>query len=391
MAATLVVNTGSTSIKCALYREGASIVSFSFEETDVGFDLCIERAGIRGKCMPITSAEYMDALSYAINEMIAQKDCEQVAEITAVAVRVVAPGDRFTKHQVIDDAYVGELKEAEQFAPLHVPPVLAAITDLRTALPHAILVAVSDSAFHRTMPSYAREYSILPSDANRFGIRRYGYHGISVSSVVRRMDAVLGNVPERALVLHLGGGTSVTALRRGESIETSMGFAPASGLMMNTRAGDLDAAAFLGLSTGLERDRIAMHHYLNNEGGFSAVAGVHDMRHVLKAWKEGEPRAIQAVSMFTHQLTKLAGGFATVLGGLDALVLTATAAIRNPEFRALVLAPLAPLGILIDEQKNSELVQEEGLIHAPGSVPIAVMRNNEFGEMARIASDLLAS
>ena len=385
MATALIINPGSTSKKFALYRDTEQVVTFRYEETGGGFDVCEETASERGKCVPVSATEYRDAFSHTLIHLAEKGHIKDQSEISAVGVRVVAPGLRFAEHTVVDDDYLATLESRQRFAPLHIPPVIRLLQEARELLPNQKVIAVSDSAFHRTMPEAARSYSAPPDDREQLELERYGYHGLSVASIARRLEATFGTVPARTIVAHVGGGVSVTALRDGVSVETSMSFTPASGLMMSSRAGDLDAGAFLSLMDDKKLSGEKAHEYLHRSGGFVGVTGLKDMRLVLKQYEEGNEEAVLAVSMYQHQLTKLFGAYFAVLGGLDALVLTATAVVRNAELRALILDPLDSLGVKFDPDKNSVLIGQEGLIDSSDSqVKIAVLKTDELGEIARV-------
>lgn len=390
MASSIILNPGSTSKKFALYRGETVQLSMSFEETGQGFNLCVEEAGQKKDCRGISASEYKRALEAFLDYLLQQKLIKYVGEIGAVGVRVVAPGRQFAKHAVIDDAYASALKAREKFAPLHVPPVLEEIAAVKEVLPQAKLVAVSDSAFHQTKPDHARLYSLPKDDTDLLEIERYGYHGISVSSVVNRVPSLLGDMPERMVVAHVGGGVSLTALVAGRSIDNSMGFVPASGMMMSGRAGDLDAGALLGVLDGKSLRGVAAHTYLNNEGGFAGVSGVKDMRIILNRRAQDDKEAELAFNMYLYQFKKILGSFYAALGGLDALVFTATAVYRNSELRNHLLSGTQCLGIEVDQEKNEALTGAEGIFSRDDSqVKVVVMKTDEFGDMNRVVQTFI--
>lgn len=390
MASTLILNPGSTSKKFALYRGDLVQLAMTFEETGKGFQLSIEESGQQTESRGVSASDHKHALEFFLDYLVENKIIKYAGEISAVGVRVVAPGRLFTDHREVDDAYLGTLQSRKKFAPLHIPPVVEEIESVRKVLPKSKVIAVSDSAFHQQKPDYAKGYSLPGDDAKMLEIERYGYHGISVSSVARRVPSLLGETPKRMIIAHVGGGVSLSALMDGKSIDNSMGFVPASGLMMSGRAGDLDAGALLGVIDSKSLKGEAAHLYLNNEGGFAGVAGVKDMRIVLKRVMEGDQDAKLALEMYQYQFKKILGSFYAALGGLDALVLTATAAFRNPELRSHLLQGTECLGISIDQGKNEDLVGQEGVFSAPdSSVTVAVMKTDEFGEMNRTVQQFI--
>lgn len=191
-------------------------------------------------------------------------------------------------------------------------------------------------------------------------------------------------------MLHVGGGISATALHYEESVDTSMGFSPASGVMMGKRVGEFDADALIALMARKgERSINALSMYLNTECGFKGVVGYADLRLVLQKYTEGDPNAAEAMQMFRYQLHRQIGGHVALLGGLDAFVFTGTAVVRNPFIRSFILDGLAGLGLVLDSEKNDSLVGKEGMIHSDrGEVPIGVMRSDEMGEIARVVRKL---
>lgn len=390
MATTLIVNPGSTSKKYALYEDGQELISIRLEKTGSGFDVCEIINHENSKCQPVAVDQYKNALKYSLSRLLDGGYIKSEQEIEAVGVRVVAPGNAFAKHSLVDKQYIQLLEAEEVSAPLHIPPILEALLEVREILPQAKLVAASDSAFHVTHPEFVNRYSLPKSDADSLDIKRYGYHGLSVASIASRLQSVFGTVPARTLVCHIGGGISVTALKDGVSFDSSMGFSPMSGLMMSGRAGDIDGSAVLALLEKSDKSGVELHKYLNEQSGFAGILGASDMRQVLNLKNDKNPDAELAFSMFRYQFTKLVGGLMAGLGGVDALVLTATAAVRNPELRRELLTGLTSLGIEFDNDKNSTLINKEGRIENQYSIAsIAVMKTDELGEIDKVVRQFL--
>ncbi|MCB9811380.1 hypothetical protein H6783_00535 [Candidatus Nomurabacteria bacterium] len=390
MATTLIVNTGSTSKKFSLFADGILRASVRLEVTPAGHEMCVSTETEELVCSPITLDAYDNALAFTLTTLQSRSDIADVSAIDAVGVRVVAPGTEFTKHQEVTEAFLAALSARESLAPLHIPPTLTAISQVTEALPQARIVAVSDSAFHTSRPEFVWRYSLPQADADTYDLHKFGYHGLSMASIARRLPEVFSAVPARTIVCHLGGGISMTALRDGRSFDTTMGFAPASGLMMSGRGGDLDAALLLGLMESKQLSVAELHDYLNHQCGFTGVAGVSDMRSLLDKVAAHDADGELAFAMFTHQFKKTIGSLIAALGGLDALVLTATAAVRNPMLRFALLEPLKPLGIEVDRHRNQETVNTDGrLEHADSRVQLAVMTTDELGEMDRVTQSFL--
>lgn len=339
----------------------------------------------------ITDAEYTESIDRLLDTARKYGCIDTAHPITIVAVRVVAPGSRFNYHQLIDGAFLEALQATVASAPLHVPPTIAEIEAVQRALPQATLVAASDSAFHSTKPIEAARYSIQNDDTESLDIRRFGYHGLSVRSIVRRLHAVTGQNPSRAIVVHIGSGVSVTAVRDGLSIDTTMGFAPGSGVVMASRAGDLDAGALLELMRRKSMGLDDAYTYLHTRGGLQGMTGEADFRHVLERYAKGDLAAVEAMQVFAYSVKQRVGAMMAALGGVDCVVLTATAAERSPVLRRMCLSGLEDMGLRLDVDKNDQYVSREGVIsERQAPIKIVVMKTDEVGEMERVAAQLLS-
>lgn len=387
MATTLVINPGSSSRKYALYKEGRLVVELRFEDTDSGFEVCSQVAGSQQNCESIRGDDFAEAFSRvveAVNSYLFRE--ERGNRLDTVVVRVVAPGTFFQKHAIINDSYIQELKKRASAAPLHIPVVMREIENVQKHFRQVPLLAASDSAFHSEMPPQAREYSIARKDVNQFDIHRFGYHGLSVSSIVRRLHALIGVDPERLIVCHIGNGTSVTAVKNGKGVETTMGYAPATGLPMGSRAGDIDNAALLELMRVKHWRPSEAEMYINSNGGLAGLAGDSDIRRLLDRRSQNDATAIQALNSFAYSIQKAIAAQTVALGGLDVLVLTATAAVRSAELRSIIMQGLSHLGVQISKDRNDFLVGKDGVISIHDSeVKVVVMRTDEMGEMAQVA------
>ena len=385
MDTTLVINPGSSSKKYALYRGGRELLRAHFEHTERGYGACVEVNGVRERNEASSLREYAAALPDVLERATAAGIITHTSHITRVGVRVVAPGTFFTKHRLVDHAYLTRLREVRAFAPLHTPHVLDELLACAEALPHTRTIGVSDSAFHVTMPNESRRYSIPRRDIEALDLYRFGYHGVSLMSVVRQLHDDHGPLPHRMVVCHVGSGVSVTALRHGKSVDTTMGFAPTSGLAMGTRAGDLDPAALVYLMRTRGMDADSLERYISEESGLRGMLGNADLRVALDRRARGDQSAIIAINLYVRGIRKAIGAMAAVLGGIDALVLTATAPERNPTVRALICSELEHLGLILDGRTNESLGGRPGIVSAPESIPIHVVHTREMEEIARIA------
>jgi len=379
---TLVVNPGSSSKKYAFYRNGQKTLVVRFEKTSEGFGRSVSINKEEQHCDDVSVHMYREALQEVLNIAKKEKVVTSLADITHVVVRVVAPGTYFQTHREINEKFIGKLIRVESILPLHIPSVLEEITSVKKLLNKATLVGASDSAFHSTIPSKHAKCSLR--DAESLEVRRYGYHGLSVGSIVSKLPEVLGNVPSKVVVAHIGSGVSITALKDGQSLYNSMGYTPASGVMMGSRAGDIDPGALIEVLNKTETKLSGGHRYIQSNGGFAGLLGVTDLRTVLAREQQGDTAAIEALEIFIFNIQSQIATAITALGGIEALVLSATAMERNPDLRQRVLKGLEFFGFKIDEKANESLMNRPGIISFKDSqITVALVPTDEMGEMAK--------
>jgi acetate kinase len=385
MAVTLIINPGSSSKKYTLARDGRPVSTFRFERNEQSYELCREHNGAEQKCEGVTDIVYRSALSHVITVAIAEGIISSITEIERVGVRVVAPGTFFQSHRLVDGAYIDALRAREAVAPLHIPHTVSELAEVLRLLPEARIIGVSDSAFHQTMPREAREYAIEAEDTVTYDLYRFGYHGLSYASLARQLPQLLRGHASKVIACHIGSGMSMCALRHGESVDTTMGFGPGSGLMMGTRVGDVEPAVLLELMRIHHMKPLDMQTYLQTRGGFEGQTGESDFRHLLARLEAGDETVVSAFRQCIYRFQKTVGAYHAILGGLDAIVFTATAAERSPWLRALFLAGLEHMGIVLDETRNDEMVSRDGIVSPVGApVMVAVLRTNEFNEILTV-------
>jgi acetate kinase len=293
--------------------------------------------------------------------------------VDAVGVRVVHGGAKLIAPVRVDDAVIAEITALAGLAPLHNPLALKAIEETRRTNPDVPIVAVFDTAFHQTMPPVASSYAVPSS----LGVRRYGFHGISYSYVSSRVQA------RRHIICHLGNGASVCAIQDGRSVDTSMGFTPMEGLMMGTRAGDLDAGVLLYLLR-MGKNEQELDDLLNQRCGLLGVSGRSgDVRDLEEAARAGDEAAKLALEMFAYRVAKYIGAYAAVLGGVDAVTFTAGIGEHSSFIRSRVCQRLAFLGVELDEELNRASRTDERRI-SRGTVDVWVVPTNEEWEIARL-------
>ncbi len=351
----IIVNIGSSSKKYSLYVDGVKNTSWTFEKICANFKLTT--SGIERK------EEFIDLniFDHAINRVLS--DCKEkgIDVINEIAVRTVAPGDYFAEHRIVNDEFMQKFAMQEFLAPLHIHATRKELSMIREVLPNAKIVAASDTAFHFNKPNIAKQYGLPKELVNEYSFYRYGYHGHSVSSVWNRLKSNIdpSNV-SKTIVMHLGSGSSITALLDGRTIDTSMGFSPLEGLVMNTRSGTLDPSIIFALiSSGKSREEI--ERILNKESGLLGMSGKSsDMRDILRLSGEGDSDAKLALELFVYNVVKTVGSYIAVLGGVDSIVFTAAIGEGAPVVRRMIVNALSHFGMEIDEDENLKLLGNGG-------------------------------
>ena len=313
-------------------------------------------------------------------------------EIAAVGHRIVHGGEKYSTSILLDDQLIVELGEVSKLAPLHNPPALIGIKACMDLMPTTPMTAVFDTSFHQTMEKvaymYAIPYELYESDK----IRRYGFHGTSHNYVSQRAAELLGkDIKDLKIVTcHLGNGASITAVKHGKSVDTSMGFTPLAGLVMGTRTGDMDPAIVTYLMNEKGWDPKTVDTMMNKKSGVLGVSGVSsDFRDLEEAAAAGNDRAQLALDMFAFRVRKFIGGYAAVMGGLDAVVFTAGLGENSPNARRIILSGLEFLGIKVDDEKNNVRGKEAFFTTDDSTVKALVIPTNEELMIARDTQALL--
>jgi acetate kinase len=311
-------------------------------------------------------------------------------DIAAVGHRIVHGGEAFSTTTVINAEVKEELKKTFQLAPLHNPSGYRGIEVAEKIFANAVQVAVFDTAFHQTMPPEAYRFALPNSYYTDYNIRSYGFHGTSHKYVSEVANAHLGKADTNLISIHLGNGCSITAIKNGQSIDTSMGFGPLSGLIMGTRTGDIDPTVVFYLVNSLGYDIEQVSNLLNKRSGMQGLTGYSDMRDITKAINEGDENAKLAYDMYAYRIKKYIGSYAAALNGIDALIFTAGVGENDAIVRQLVCENMDYLGIAINKEENS--TRKPGLreVHtADSKVKILIIPTNEELEIANQCYALL--
>ena len=382
MAKVLSINAGSSSLKWKLFEmpserqlaEGATdILKQSTVKIKYGTDQAYESA------TPICN--YRDAVANLLSNLQTLGLVQNLDEITGIGHRVVAGGELFSAPIVIDDRVLAQIRALRDYAPLHNPVEADCIAIFRKMMPWALEVAVFDTAFHQTMKPVNYLYSIPYEYYQKYGVRKYGAHGTSVRYVSAHAAKMLRKplAQMRMIVMHLGACSSITAIQNGQSVDTSMGFTPLSGVTMGTRSGDVDVSLIGYLMKKLAiTDVDQMIDILNTESGLRGISGIsHDVRD-LEAAAPTNPRAKLALDIFVNRIVKYVGAYAALMDGVDVLVFTAGIGEHSSDIRARVMQSLDYLGARIDASLNTQIHDNAGDITAADSkVKTLVIPTNE--------------
>lgn len=381
----LVLNCGSSSVKYKLFDMNSGEVLGSGGVEKIGMKGSFLKHTRRDGQKVILEGEVLEhqlAIEYILGVLTSKKHgaIENLEEINAVGHRVVHGGERFNSSVIINDEVIKKIEECIEIAPLHNPPNLAGIRAIEELLPAVPQVAVFDTAFHQTMPEHAYMYAIPYALYKKYGIRRYGFHGTSHRYVSKRAAEFLNLDYNHSKIItaHIGNGGSITAVKNGKSIDTSMGFTPVEGLMMGTRSGDVD----LGVVTYLmDKEMIgtsATTTLFNKHSGVLGISGVSsDMRDIENAIAENNERARLALAMYEYRIKKYIGAYAAALNGVDAIIFTGGVGENQTVTRQRVCEELSYLGIEVDPEKN-KIRGEELEISTPNShIKVAVIPTDE--------------
>ena len=395
----LVVNAGSSSLKYQLIdMENESVLAKGNCEqigTESTFTHKVPSDETKNiKALPMEMQDHAAALKIVLDTLV---DAEHgvigsVKEIDAVGHRVLHGGEKFSGSVLVDDKVEEAIKECFNLGPLHNPANLTGIKACQKIMPGVPQVAVFDTGFHQTMPDYAYMYALPYEYYEKYGIRRYGFHGTSHRFVSKKCIELLGN-PEHSKIVtcHLGNGSSISAVVDGKCFDTTMGVTPLEGIMMGTRCGSIDPAIvpIIMKKEGLTPDE--MDTVMNKKSGMLGLCGTSDNRTIESRAKEGDKRAKLIESMLCHQLTKYIGGYAAAMGGLDAIVFTGGIGENNPQYRDRVCDKLKFMGVEINYEINDKLKRgPEGEISTPNSkVKVYVICTNEELMIARDTKEIV--
>ncbi len=394
----LVLNCGSSSIKYALYNMDDKSVMTSGGAERVGLDGAFVKVKLPNgekKTVMHDIPEHTEGVKF-IFSLLTDPEIgviKNLNEIDAVGHRMVHGGEKFNKSVVLTDEVLKTFEECIDLAPLHNPANLKGVKAVSELMPGLPQVGVFDTAFHQTMPAHSYLYAIPYELYEKYGVRRYGFHGTSHRYVSKRVCDFLGVNPadKKVITCHIGNGGSIAAVDGGKCVDTSMGLTPLEGLMMGTRSGDIDGGAITFLEKKLGLDADGMSNLLNKKSGVLGITGISsDMREIESANDEGNERAKLALDMYSYRIKKYVGAYAAAMGGCDIIVFTAGVGENQASMREDVCKNMEYMGVKLDVEKNKTIRGEEAIISTPDSkVTVCVIPTDEELMIATDTMNLL--
>ncbi len=381
----LVLNCGSSSVKYKLIesQDGNVLAEGGVEKIGLPDSfLKFKRADGSKETITVSMPDHKEAVKNVLKILTDPKEgvIKSFEEIQAVGHRVVHGMEKFNKSMLITPEVIEQVKECYPVAPLHNPANITGIEAITDLIPGVPQVGVFDTAFHQTMPAKAYMYALPYETYEKYGVRRYGFHGTSHRYVSRRACEFLGLPYEnqRIITCHIGNGGSITAVKDGISVDTTMGLTPTEGLVMGTRVGDVDPGALAYLMKCENLDADSLGNVINKKSGVLGVSGISsDMRDIEDAIAAGNERAKLAMDMYEYRILKYIGAYTAVLGGADVIVFTAGVGENSPELREAVCEKLAYMGVTLDKEANRSRGKEVVISGADSKVKVVVIPTDE--------------
>ena len=373
----LIINTGSSSKRYSFYQGEKLSLSAYFERDKEKF---VVTYGVE-ETKEISKNVFLDSLSAFYNALKLGGHLVTENDIAVIGVRLVAPGEYFTEDRMVDEAFLEKLNTISSQDIAHILPIQKELERAKELFGEIKVIAVSDSAFHTTMPSVAKSYALPASLIKEEGISRFGYHGISLAGIVSTLSSRLWGLEKRVIICHLGSGASITALLDGKSIDTSMGYSPLEGLVMSSRVGNIDVGTVLHLAE--KKGVQELQEIFYTQSGLLALSGLSDdMRVLIDAEKEGHKGARRAIEAFIYAIQKHIGMYVSILGGVDLIVFSGTIGERSFIMREKICNTLGWLNVHIDTEKNIQ-AKSCDYIGREGSLGVCVVHSDEDFEMMK--------
>ncbi len=390
----LVLNCGSSSIKYQLFNmsNGCDLMAKGLLERIGLNDSILTHKPTKGEQYRVVNdiPDHTTGINLVMAALTDPKHgvIKNVNEIKAVGHRVVNGGERYKESVLVDNEVKHQIEICSDLAPLHNPANLKGILSVEKLIPGVPQVAVFDTSFHQTMPDYAYMYALPYEYYEKYKIRKYGYHGTSHKFVASKAAGILGKDIKdlKIITCHLGNGASITAIRQGKSIDTSMGFTPVDGLIMGTRTGEIDPGVLIYIADKEHLNVTGVNNLINKKSGMAGISQLSsDMRDLEAAAAEGNEKAILALNMYAYKVKKFIGSYIAVLNGLDLLVFTGGVGENDFKMRAMICSDMESLGIELDFDANNGVRGKDKIISRPQSKATVMCINTD--EEFVIASD----
>ena len=380
----LVINCGSSSLKYQLINSDTEDVLAKGLCERIGIDgrLVYQKAGCDKEITEAAMPTHKEAIQMVLDALVNDKTgaIKSLSEVNAVGHRIVHGGEKFASSVVITDEVLEAVAQCNDLAPLHNPANLIGINACKELMPGEPMVAVFDTAFHQTMPEKAYLYGLPYEYYENYKVRRYGFHGTSHSFVSKETARFLGMDLENSkiIVCHLGNGASISAVKDGKCVDTSMGLTPLEGLVMGTRSGDIDPAIMEYIAKKEDLDIAGVMNVLNKKSGLEGISGLSsDFRDLTAGAKEGNKRAIAAIEVFCYRVAKYVGSYVAAMNGVDAIAFTAGIGENVGLVREKICSYLGYLGITLDAEANAKSGDNCVISAADSKVKVAVIPTNE--------------
>ena len=385
------INAGSSSLKFSLINmdDESVIASGVFERIGIDGSYTIKFNGEKHK-EEVTLNNHVDAVNILLDKLISLNIVKSLEEIEGVGHRVVQGKDLFDKTVLVDDEVMEKLESIKHFAPLHNPANMLGIEAFKKALPNVPNTVVFDTAFHQTMDAVEYMYPVPYEWYEKYGIRKYGAHGTSHRYITETVSEILGTDKLKLISCHIGNGASITAVKDGKCVDTSMGFTPLAGVMMGTRSGDIDPSLLPPVMEAENKDINEIINDLNKKSGVLGLSGISsDMRDLEDAYNEGNERAILTMNKYVRRITDYIAQYYVLLGGSDVIVFTAGVGENSPLIRKLVCENLACLGVEIDDEKNNIRGKQAEISTENSKIKVYVIPTDEELMIARDTLELI--
>lgn len=390
----LSVNAGSSTLKFRLYEMPEEKLLMKGQYERIGLEGSCFNLKVNGEKISslVELKDHKDAVKLLLEHLLEYKVVSSLDEIEAVGHRVVHGGNKYSKSTAINDRVLLEVEAISPLAPLHNPAALKGIRAFMEAIPNALNVACFDTAFHQTMDEATYLYPVPYEWYVKYDVRKYGFHGLSHKFITEQMTDTLAKNPN-LIICHIGSGCSITAVKEGKSIDTSMGFTPNAGIMMGTRSGDIDYTMIHYIMEKEERNLEWVDKKLNFDSGLQGIAGMSDLRDIDRAYEANEQKVVLAIDMYTNKIVDYIAKYYVKLDGcVDAICFTAGGGENDPIIRANVIKKLRSLGVTLDEEKNNATIVRKGvegvISKEDSSIPVYVLGTDEELMIARDTYDI---